>query len=76
MKKLLEQKHLVLLTLLALVVLVEPMLADWSERSLIFSAVVGALVNLGVLLVIFDQRWERWLAVFLLFARLAEQYRA
>jgi voltage-gated potassium channel len=65
MKKLLERKHLVLLTLLALVVIVEPMLADWSERSLIFSAVVGALVNLGVLLVIFNQRWERWLAVFL-----------
>jgi hypothetical protein len=56
MKKLLERKHLMLLAVLLMVALVEPMLADRSEHSRIFSAVVAALVNLGVLLVIFDQR--------------------
>jgi voltage-gated potassium channel len=66
MKKLLERKHLMLLAVLLLVALVEPMLADRSEHSRIFSAVVAALVNLGILLVIFDQRWERRLALFLL----------
>jgi voltage-gated potassium channel len=66
MKKLLERKHLILLAVLVVAALVEPMLADRSERSRIFSAVVAALVNLGVLLVIFDQRWERRLAFFLL----------
>jgi voltage-gated potassium channel len=66
MKKLLERKHLILLAVLVMATLVEPMLADRSERSRIFSAVVAALVNLGVLLVIFDQRWERSLALFLL----------
>jgi hypothetical protein len=66
MKKLFERRHLILLAVLAVAALVEPMLADWSERGQIFSAVVGALVYLGVLLAVFDQRWERCLAFFLL----------
>jgi hypothetical protein len=66
MNKLLERKHMILLAVLVVAGLGEPVLADRSERSHIFSAVVAGLVNLGVLLVIFDQRWERCLAFFLL----------
>ena len=61
-----ERKHLALLIALVVAAVMEPLAADWSERSRIFTGAIVAVVNLGVLLVVFDQRWERWLACFLL----------
>jgi hypothetical protein len=43
----------------------EPLVGDWSERTRIFAGVIATVVNLGVFLVVFEQRWERWLAFFL-----------
>jgi hypothetical protein len=66
MNKLLERKYMILLVVLVVAALVEPMLADWSERSRILFAMVAALINLGVLLAVFNERWERCLAFSLL----------
>jgi voltage-gated potassium channel len=59
-------KYLALLAALLLAAVGEPLLTDWSERTRILAGMIVAAVNLGVLLVVFDQRWERWLALFLL----------
>jgi Ion channel len=61
-----ERKHLALLAVLLVAAIMEPLVADWSERTRILAAVSVVTVNLGVLLVVFDLRWERWLAFFLL----------
>jgi voltage-gated potassium channel len=61
-----ERKHLALLAVLLVAAIMEPLVADWSERTRILAAVIVVTVNLGVLLVVFDLRWERWLACFLL----------
>jgi voltage-gated potassium channel len=49
----------------------EPLVGDWSERTRIFAGVIATVVNLGVFLVVFEQRWERWLAFFLVAPLLA-----
>jgi hypothetical protein len=58
-------KYLALLAALLVAAVMEPLVADWSERTRIVAGVIVVVVNLGVLLVIFEQRWERWLAFFL-----------
>jgi len=65
MKGLRERKHLALLAALVVAAVLEPLVADWSERSRVVASVIVVVVNLGVLLVVFDQRWERWLAFLL-----------
>jgi hypothetical protein len=59
---LLEQKYLVLLAALLLTAFAEPLVAHWSARTRIFASAFLVAVNLGILLVVFNQRWERWLA--------------
>jgi Ion channel len=66
-----ERKYLALLAVLLIAAIVEPLATDWSERTRIVTGVIVAVVNLGVLLVVFDQRWERWLALFLVIPVLA-----
>ena len=68
---LLEQKYLVLLAALLLTAFMEPLAAHWSERTRIFAGVFLFAVNLGVLLIVFNQRWERWLAFVLVIPALA-----
>jgi hypothetical protein len=66
MKGLREWKHLVLLAALLLASVVEPLATDWTERIRVVAIVMVVVINLlGVFLVIFEQRWERWLAFFL-----------
>ena len=66
-----ERKYLLLLAALLLAAVMEPLVADWSEHTRIIAAVTVSIVNLSVLLVVFGQRWQRWLAVFLLAPALA-----
>ena len=68
---LLEQKYLVLLAALLLTAFVEPLVAHWSARNRIFASAFLFAVDLGILLVVFNQRWERWLAFALVIPALA-----
>ncbi len=43
---------------------IEPLASDWSQRTRIFGGLIVFVVNFGVLLIVLDQRWERWLAFF------------
>jgi hypothetical protein len=61
-----ERKYLLLLAALLLAAVMEPLVAHWSELTRILTGVIVAAANLGVLLVVFDERWARWLALFLL----------
>ena len=66
MKGLRERKHLVLLAVLLLAGVMEPLVTDWTERTRVIVTVMVVVINLlGVFLVIFEQRRERWLAFFL-----------
>ena len=67
MRGLRERKYLLLLVALVVAAIMEPMVRDWSERVQILAEVILAAVNLAVFLVIFEQRWERYLALFLVF---------
>ena len=63
---LLEWKHSALLTGLLITGVIEPLSADWSEHTRLLGGLILFGVNLGLLLIVFDQRWERWLAFVLL----------
>ncbi len=65
MKGLRERKYLLLLAALLVAAVMEPLVTDWSEYSRVLASIIVFVVNLGVLLVVFDQRWERWLAFLL-----------
>ena len=56
---------------LLLTAFVEPLVAHWSARARIFAGAFLFAVNLGILLVVFNQRWERWLAFALVIPVLA-----
>lgn len=58
-------KYLALLAALLVAAVMEPLVTDWSERTRILATVIVVVVNLSVLLVVFDQPWERWLAFLL-----------
>src|SRR4029434_4976614 len=68
---LLEQEYLVLLVALLLTAFVEPLAAHWSERTRIFAGAFLFAVNLGVLLVVFQQRAHAWWACALIMPALA-----
>jgi Ion channel len=59
------------LAALLLTAFVEPLVAHWSARARIFAGAFLFAVNLGILLVVFNQRWERWLAFALVIPALA-----
>src|SRR5262245_3625475 len=71
MKGLHEQKYLVLLAALLLTAFVEPLVAHWSARIRIFADAFLFAVNIGILLVVFNERWKRWLAFALVIPALA-----
>jgi hypothetical protein len=59
------------LAALLLTAFVEPLVAHWSARNRIFAGACLFAVDLGILLVVFNQRWERWLAFALVIPALA-----
>ena len=71
MSELRKWKYLALLAALLLTAFMEPLVAYWSERTRIFAGLFLFAVNLGVLLVVFNRRWERWLALVLVIPVLA-----
>ena len=66
-----EWKHLALLAALVVGALVEPLSFNWTESTQIIGGVVVLIINIPVLLVVFEERWERGLALFLLAPLLA-----
>src|SRR5580765_4254155 len=70
-RELREWKYLALLAGLLIAGVIEPLAADWSDRTQILASFIVVGINLGVFLVIFEQRWERWLAFFLVALGLA-----
>jgi hypothetical protein len=65
MRGLRERKYLALLIALVMVGVLEPLSSNWSEKVQIAGGLIAALINIAVLLVIFERRWERSLALFL-----------
>ena len=61
-----ERKHMFLLAVLVILGVMQPLVADWSERTRILAGVVIAVLSLGALLVVFEKRWQRRLALFML----------
>ena len=70
-RELREWKYLALLAGLLIAGVIEPLAADWSDRTQILASFIVVGINLGVFLVIFEQRWERGLAFFLVALGLA-----
>lgn len=60
-----EWKHLALLAALVAAAILEPLSVDWSEHTQIIGEIIAASINVAVLLVIFERRWERGLALVL-----------
>jgi voltage-gated potassium channel len=65
MRRLREWKHLVLLAALVMAGVLEPLSENWSEKAQIAGGMIAILINIAVLLVIFERRWERSLGLFL-----------
>ena len=61
-----ERKHLALLTALVGAAILEPLSFNWTENTQIIGGVVVLMINIPVLLVVFEERWERGLAFSLL----------
>ena len=57
-----QWKHLALLLVLVVAGIMEPLAVHWRESTQILGGVLAALINIGVLLVVFEQRWVRGLA--------------
>src|SRR5262245_49773897 len=65
MRSIRHWKHLALLIALVVAGILEPLTAHWSERTQILGGIIAALINIGVLLVVFERRWVRGLGFFL-----------
>ena len=61
-----EWKHLALLAALVGAAILEPLSLHWTESAQIIAGVVVLVSNVTVLLVVFEERWERRLALCLL----------
>jgi hypothetical protein len=66
MNALRERKNMFLLAVLVTAGVTQPLVAEWSERMRILAGIVIAVVSLGTLAVVFEKRWQRWLALFML----------
>lgn len=66
MRVLTEWKHLALLVLLVAAAALEPLSVGWSETTQIVGGVIAGVMYCGVLLAVFERRWERGLAFVLL----------
>jgi hypothetical protein len=60
-----NRRHLALLIVLLTVAILEPLAARINERVLLVGVSVAVVINVGVLMVIFERRCERFLGVFL-----------
>ena len=58
-----EWKYLALLAVLVGVTILEPLSLHWTESTQIIWGVVVLMINVPVLLVVFEARWERGVAV-------------
>src|SRR5262245_51791153 len=63
LRKLRERRHLALLAALVLLAVIEPLAVDFSVGIQIIGGIVVVAINLGVFLIVFEQRWERRLAL-------------
>ena len=61
-----EWKHMALLAALVLAAILEPLSFHWTESAQIIGSTVVLVLNVPVLFVVFEARWERVLAFFLL----------
>ena len=61
-----EWKYLVLLAALVVAAILEPLSFNWPESTQVIGGVVVLMINVPVLLVVFEERWERGLAFSLL----------
>lgn len=68
-----EWKHLALLAALVAGAVLMPLSVSWSEKTQIVGGIIAALINIAVLLVIFERRWERGVAIFLVICAFAAQ---
>jgi voltage-gated potassium channel len=68
-----EWKHLALLAVLVAAAVLMPLSVSWSEKTQIVGGIIAALINIAVLLVIFERRWERGVAIFLVACAFAAQ---
>jgi hypothetical protein len=66
-----QWKHLVLLAALVGAAIVEPLSVHWPESAQIIGGVVVLVIHVPVLLVVFEKRWERGVALCLLVPLLA-----
>jgi voltage-gated potassium channel len=63
MKVLRERKHLALLAALVVAAVLEPLSVNLSVGTQIIGGIIVVTINLGVFLIVFEQRWERRLAL-------------
>jgi voltage-gated potassium channel len=61
-----EWKYMALLAALVLLATLEPLSVNWPESARIAGNAVVVGINVGILLVVFEERWQRRLAVLLL----------
>jgi hypothetical protein len=66
MRGLREWKYLALLAALVVAAILEPLSVHWTESAQIIGGVVVLVLNVPVLLVVFETRWERGVAFCLL----------
>jgi voltage-gated potassium channel len=71
MRGLREWKYLALLAALVVAAILEPLSVHWTESAQIIGGVVLLMINVPVLLVVFEERWERGVAFFLLTSLIA-----
>ena len=71
MRGLREWKYLALLVALVVAAILEPLSVHWTESAQIIGGVVILAVNVPVLLVVFEARWERGVALCLVTLLLA-----
>ena len=64
-KGLRERKYSALLAALVLAAVVEPLSASWGEAPQIVGGMIVAVINLGVFLAVFEHRWHRRVAFFM-----------
>jgi len=65
-----KRKHLALLAALVGMAVLHPLSVSWNQRTQIMGDVITVVINLGVIVVIFERRWERVVALFLVMCAL------
>lgn len=66
MRRLGERKYLALLAVMVVIAILEPLSFAWPQSAQLIGGAIVLVINIAVLLVVFETRWERGLAFFLL----------